>query len=285
MKVAIQVTVSIPNSSLLIPNSHIVYEQEQIKPYGEEGTKREQVEQMFDNIAHSYDTLNHTLSFGVDKIWRNNAIDYLQPFFPQKTNTPNGSPSPLGGGREGAILDIATGTGDFAILAAQKLHPQRIVGCDISEGMMQIGREKVAKLGLSDTITFQNEDCAKMSFETGSFDAVISAFALRNFQNLDECLKEMHRVLKDDGHFAVVDLCTPVSFPMKQFFFIYKKVVMPVLGKLFSKDNTAYSYLPETMDAVPQAERMQSIIQQAGFHNVNFKRLAFGMCILYTAEK
>jgi len=246
-----------------------MYEQEQIKPYGEEGTKREQVEQMFDNIAHSYDTLNHTLSFGVDKIWRNNAIDFL---LKKRTSTDS-------------VLDIATGTGDFAILAAQKLHPQRIVGCDISEGMMQIGREKVAKLGLSDTITFQNEDCAKMSFDTGSFDAVISAFALRNFQNLDECLKEMHRVLKDDGHLSVVDLCTPVSFPMKQLFYIYKKVVMPVLGKLFSKDNTAYSYLPETMDAVPQAERMQSIIQQAGFHDVNFKRLAFGMCILYTAEK
>jgi demethylmenaquinone methyltransferase/2-methoxy-6-polyprenyl-1,4-benzoquinol methylase len=151
--------------------------------------------------------------------------------------------------------------------------------------MMAIGREKVKASGLSDIITFQNEDCAKMSFETGSFDAVISAFALRNFQNLDECLKEMHRVLADDGHLSVVDLCTPVSFPMKQLFYIYKKVVMPLLGKLFSKDKTAYSYLPETMDAVPQAERMQGIIQQAGFHNVNFKRLAFGMCILYTAEK
>ena len=246
-----------------------MYKQEQIKPYGEEGTKREQVEQMFDNIAHSYDTLNHTLSFGVDKIWRNNAIDFL---LKKRTSTDS-------------VLDIATGTGDFAILAAQKLHPQRIVGCDISEGMMQIGREKVAKLRLSDIITFQNEDCAKMSFETNSFDAVISAFALRNFQNLDVCLKEMHRVLKEDGHLSVVDLCTPVSFPMKQFFWLYKKGVMPVLGKLFSKDNTAYSYLPETMDAVPQAERMQSIILQAGFHNVNFKRLAFGMCILYTAEK
>ena len=246
-----------------------MYKQEQIKPYGEEGTKREQVEQMFDNIAHYYDTLNHTLSFGVDRIWRNNAIDFL---LKNRTSTDS-------------VLDIATGTGDFAILACQKLHLKKVVGCDISEGMMAIGRKKVKELGLSDTITFQNEDCAKMSFETGSFDAVISAFALRNFQNLDECLKEMHRVLKEDGHLSVVDLCTPVSFPMKQFFWLYKKGVMPVLGKLFSKDNTAYSYLPETMDAVPQAERMQSIILQAGFHNVNFKRLAFGMCILYTAEK
>ena len=246
-----------------------MYQQEQIKPYGDEGTKREQVEQMFDNIAHSYDTLNHTLSFGVDKIWRNNAIDFL---LKNRKSTDS-------------VLDIATGTGDFAILAYEKLHPQRIVGCDISEGMMDIGRKKVAELGLSDKITFQNEDCAHMSFADNTFDAVISAFALRNFQNLDECLREMHRVLAADGHLSVVDLCTPVSFPMKQLFYLYKKGVMPMLGKLFSKDQTAYSYLPATMDAVPQAERMQNIIQQAGFHNVNFKRLPFGMCILYTAEK
>ena len=248
-----------------------MYEQEQIKPYGEEGTKREQVEQMFDNIAHSYDTLNHTLSFGVDRIWRKAAIDYLQG-----QGTKSLAP---------AILDIATGTGDFAILACQELRPRKVVGCDISEGMMAIGREKVERLGLSDKITFRNEDCASLSFEAGEFDAVISAFALRNFQNLDQCLKEMHRVLATDGHLAVVDLCTPVSFPMKQLFYIYKKCVMPLLGKLFSKDKTAYSYLPETMDAVPQAQRMAEIIGKAGFSNVNFKRLAFGMCILYTAEK
>lgn len=246
-----------------------MYKQEQIKPYGDGGTKREQVEQMFDNIAHSYDTLNHTLSFGVDRLWRNAAINYL---LKNRTSTDS-------------VLDIATGTGDFAIRAFQKLHPQRIVGIDISEGMMNIGREKVAKLGLSDHITFQNEDCAHLSFPDNSFDAVISAFALRNFQNLDECLQEMHRVLSPDGHLSVIDLCTPISFPMKQLFWLYKKAIMPTLGKLLSKDKTAYSYLPDTMDAVPQAERMQHIIQQAGFHQVNFRRLPFGMCILYTAKK
>ena len=246
-----------------------MYKQEQIKPYGETGTKREQVERMFDNIAHSYDFLNHTLSFGIDHIWRNNAIDFL---LKNRNSTDS-------------VLDIATGTGDFAILACKKLGAQNIVGCDISEGMMSIGRKKVEKLGLSEKITFQDEDCASMSFPNNSFDAVISAFALRNFQNLDQCLKEMHRVLATNGHLSVVDLCTPVSFPMKQLFWLYKKAVMPTLGKVLSKDKTAYSYLPETMDAVPQAERMQSIIQQAGFHNVNFRRLAFGMCILYTAEK
>lgn len=246
-----------------------MYKQEEIKPYGDKGTKREQVEAMFDNIAPTYDTLNHTLSFGIDKIWRNNAINFL---LKNRKSTDS-------------ILDIATGTGDFAILAYNKLHPSRIVGCDISEGMMQVGREKVAKLGIADKIEFRHEDCSNMSFQSNSFDAVISAFALRNFQNLDQCLKEMHRVLAPNGHLSVVDLCTPVSFPMKQLFWIYKKAVMPLLGKLLSKDASAYSYLPETMDAVPQAERMQDIIAQAGFKNAHYKRLIFGMCILYTAEK
>ena len=246
-----------------------MYKQEQIKPYGENGTKREQVERMFDNIAHSYDMLNHTLSFGIDRRWRKAAIQYL---LDNRTSTKS-------------ILDIATGTGDFAILAYEKLKPERIVGCDISEGMMNIGRGKVAKMGLSDIITFQNEDCADMSFADSTFDAVISAFALRNFQNLDSCLTEMHRVLTPGGHFSVVDLCTPTAFPTKQMFFIYKKVVMPTLGRFFSKDSTAYSYLPDTMDAVPQGERMQEIIRKAGFHNVKFRPLLFGLCMLYTAEK
>lgn len=246
-----------------------MYKQEQIKPYDSEGSKREQVEQMFDNIAHSYDLLNHSLSFGIDKVWRKKAIHFL---LENRERTDN-------------VLDIATGTGDFAILAQQKLHCQQIIGCDISRGMMAIGEEKVKKLHLDDKIKFQYEDCSKMSFADNSFDAVISAFALRNFQNLDECLREMHRVLNDGGHLSVVDLCTPVSFPMKQLFYVYKKVIMPTFGKLLSKDATAYSYLPETMDAVPQAEKMRDIISKAGFRNAKFKRLIFGMCILYTAEK
>lgn len=254
-----------------------MYEQEQIKPYGEAGTKRDQVELMFNNIAHSYDVLNHTLSLGIDKVWRNAAIKYLKPFFLS---------SPISGeAGKRVILDIATGTGDFAILAHKKLGFPQVVGCDISEGMMNIGRQKVDKLGLSDKIIFRNEDCSNLSFNDNSFDAVISAFALRNFQNLDQCLKEMHRVLNKGGHLSVIDLCTPVSFPMKQLFYIYKKVVMPIFGKLISKDNLAYTYLPDTMDAIPQGESMQMIIQKAGFQNVNFCRLPFGMCILYTAVK
>lgn len=252
-----------------------MYAQEEVKPYGAEGSKRSQVERMFNNIAHSYDLLNHTLSLGVDRIWRRNAIDYLKPYFSH----------PNEGGQKGAILDVATGTGDFALLACRRLHPQQVVGCDISEGMMDIGREKVKTAGLSQHIRFQHEDCAKLSFADNTFDAVISAFALRNFENLDQCLREMQRVLKPGGHLSVIDLCTPVSFPMKQLFYLYRKVAMPVIGKLISRDTTAYTYLPQTMEAIPQADAMRQIIGKAGFANTSYKRLAFGMCILYTAEK
>lgn len=244
-----------------------MYKQETIKPYDSEGSKREQVETMFDNIAPTYDFLNHLLSFGIDRLWRRIAINFLKPFNPK------------------TILDIATGTGDFAILANKELCPTTIVGCDISEGMMDIGRKKTEKKGLGNIITFQHEDCAKLSFTDNQFDAVISAFALRNFQHLDDSLKEMHRVMAEGGHLAVIDLCTPISFPMAQLFYIYKKVVMPLIGRLFSKDASAYSYLPATMDAVPQAERMTEIIARTGFRNAKYRRLPFGMCILYTAEK
>ncbi|MCM1313069.1 MAG: bifunctional demethylmenaquinone methyltransferase/2-methoxy-6-polyprenyl-1,4-benzoquinol methylase UbiE [Bacteroides sp.] len=246
-----------------------MYAQEQIKPYCEKKSKREQVEQMFDNIAHSYDVLNHTLSFGIDRYWRNCAIKCLKK----------------SGKATRRILDIATGTGDFALLACRELNPDKVVGCDISDNMMRIGEEKVAEAGLSEKICFRKEDCSAMSFSDGSFDAVITAFALRNFENLDRCLQEMRRVIVSGGIVVAVDLCAPVSFPMKQLFYFYKKAVMPMVGCLFSHDGNAYTYLPETMDAVPQAAAMQEIFEKAGFVNVHYKRLAFGMCILYVAEK
>lgn len=247
-----------------------MYAQEEVKPYDESASKREQVEKMFDKIAHSYDTLNHTLSLGIDRIWRRIAVKHLK-------QTAKIQPK--------RILDVATGTGDFAILAQQQLHPERVVGIDISEGMMTIGREKVEQKGLSDVISFQNEDCETMSFQDSQFDAIISAFALRNFQNLDKCLMEMKRVLVPQGKLVTIDLCTPVSFPMKQLFWVYKKVVMPLMGRFISHDQHAYTYLPETMDAVPQADKMVEIFQKAGLRNVSYKRLIFGMCILYSAEK
>ena len=242
------------------------YRQETIKPY-HEGDKAAQVEQMFDNIAPAYDTLNHRLSWNIDRGWRRKAIRQLAPFHPQ------------------AILDIATGTGDFAILAAEMLKPQRLIGADISEGMMEIGRQKVQEKGMQHIISFEKEDCTRLSYPEASFDAVTAAFGIRNFADLDKGLSEMCRVLKPGGHLSIVELTTPVSFPMRQLFHIYAHTVLPVYGRLISKDQSAYSYLTKTIEAFPQGERMVEILQKAGFSEASFKRLTFGICTMYFATK
>ena len=243
-----------------------MYEQEKITPY-HDGEKAAQVEQMFDNIAPTYDTLNHRLSWDIDKGWRKKAIKALAPYQPQ------------------SLLDIATGTGDFAILATQMLHPERVVGADISEGMMQIGREKVKALGLENVVTFEKGDCTHLSYNNDTFDAVTAAFGIRNFADLDQGLREMCRVLRPGGHLSIVELTTPPRFPMKQLFWVYSHVVLPVYGRLVSKDRNAYTYLQRTIEAFPQGETMMTILQKAGFRETAFQRLTFGICTLYTATK
>ena len=183
------------------------------------------------------------------------------------------------------MLDIATGTGDFAIMAAQMLHPNRLVGADISEGMMEIGRQKVRKLGLDGIITFAKEDCLALSYPDATFDAVTAAFGIRNFASLDKGLSEMCRVLKPGGHLSIVELTTPVAFPMKQLFRIYSHTVLPLYGRLISKDTSAYSYLTKTIEAFPQGERMTEILRRAGFQDAGFKRLTCGICTMYFATK
>ncbi len=243
------------------------YGQEVIKPYEQRGEKAAQVEQMFDNIAPTYDKLNHRLSWDIDRGWRKKAIQQLAPHQPQ------------------TILDIATGTGDFAILAAKMLHPEKLIGADISEGMMQIGREKVAQRGLDSVISFAKEDCLALSYSDGSFDAVTASFGIRNFADLDKGLREMCRVLKPGGHLSIVELTTPVKFPMKQLFHIYSHTVLPIYGRLISRDTSAYSYLTKTIEAFPQGERMVEILKKAGFSEASFKRLTFGICTMYFATK
>lgn len=244
-----------------------MYQQEQIKPYECTGDKGKLVEEMFDNIAPTYDTLNHRLSWDIDKGWRKKAIKRLLPYAPKK------------------MLDIATGTGDFAILAAQMLHPEQLVGADISEGMMEIGRQKVKRMGLDKVISFEKQDCLHLGYEDETFDAVTAAFGIRNFQNLDQGLSEMCRVLKKGGHLCIVELTTPVSFPMKQLFSIYSGTVLPIYGKLISKDQSAYDYLNKTIAAFPQGEVMMEVLKKAGFEKAEFKRLTFGICTLYFATK
>lgn len=243
------------------------YEQEKINPYEDGVEKAQQVEQMFNNIAPTYDKLNHRLSWNIDKGWRKKAIRSLKPFEPK------------------ILLDIATGTGDFAILAAQMLHPDKLIGADISEGMMAIGREKVKTAGLQQVISFEKEDCTNLSYPEATFDAVIAAFGIRNFANLDKGLAEMCRVLKPGGHLSIVELTSPVSFPMKQLFHIYSHTVLPIYGRLISKDTSAYSYLTKTIEAFPQGELMVRILKDAGFKQAEFKRLTFGICTMYFSTK
>ena len=243
-----------------------MYQQETIKPY-HNGSKAEQVEQMFDNIAPTYDQLNHRLSWDIDRGWRRKAIGQLAPYSPK------------------TMLDIATGTGDFAILAAQMLKPERLIGADISEGMMQIGRRKVEEAGLEDIISFEKEDCLHLSYQDETFDAVTAAFGIRNFADLDRGLAEMGRVMKRGGHLSIVELTIPVRFPMKQLFHIYSHTVLPVYGRLISKDRSAYSYLTKTIEAFPQGERMVGIPKKAGFREATFRRLTFGICTMYFATK
>ena len=244
-----------------------MYNQEKIKPYNSTDEKGKVVEEMFDNIASTYDTLNHRLSWNIDKSWRKKAIRRLAPFSPK------------------TILDIATGTGDFAIMSAKMLLPKTLIGADISDKMMEIGRQKVKEEGLDGIISFQKEDCLNLTFPSNTFDAVTAAFGIRNFQDLEKGLGEMYRVLKKGGHSCIIELTTPISFPMKQLFKIYSKVVLPFYGRLISKDSSAYDYLNKTIAAFPQGETMMSILQSAGFTKTSFTRLTFGICTMYIAEK
>ncbi len=248
----------------------MAYNQEKIKPYSHQGEKTQQVEAMFDGIAPTYDFLNHTLSLGIDKGWRTKAIKALGRHEPRR------------------VLDVATGTGDFAIQTARLLHPAEIVGVDISEGMMDVARRKVeeqrdALQGTS--ISFAKEDCLHLSFVDASFDAVTVAYGVRNFQDLDAGLAEMYRVLRPGGHLLIVELATPPRFPMRQLFYLYSHIIMPLAGKLISGDSRAYSYLPATMEAFPQGEVMEEILSSAGFVRVQWKRFTCGICTMYLAEK
>ena len=244
----------------------MAYKHEEVKPYSNEGKKREQVEAMFDNIANEYDRFNYLASFNIDRIWRKRAISSLKPFAPRN------------------VLDIATGTGDLALLIEKILKPESIIGCDISEGMMQVAREKCRRRGITN-IRFEKEDCTALSYPDNSFDALTSSFGVRNFQELEKALGEMHRVLRPGGHLVILELSSPTRFPMKQLFPVYAKYVMPTLGRLFSKDAKAYRYLPESIAAFPQGEVMQGILEKVGFSKVEFRRYTGGICTFYLATK
>ncbi len=243
------------------------YQSENVRPYNSPESKKKQVQHMFDEIAPTYDKLNRFMSLGIDNSWRRDAIQKLEPLHPE------------------SILDIATGTGDFAILAQKILRPQSIVGIDISDKMMAIGEQKVERLGLSGIIRFENQDCTALTFPENHFDAATVAFGVRNFEDIDAGFTEIRRVLKPGGRFVFLELTTPERFPMKQLYGIYSKYLIPFMGRLMSTDKQAYEYLPASIKAFPQGDRMVKTLEKNGFVNVRLKRYTGGVCTLYIAEK
>ncbi len=239
-----------------------------VVPYKEKNTgKREQVAEMFDNISPKYDLLNRVLSGGIDIYWRKRAISLLKKQKPQ------------------LILDIATGTGDLAIEAVRQLNPEKVIGVDISKGMLQFGIEKMKKLGLDKKIELRMGDSEKLLFDDNTFDAVIVSFGVRNFENLLKGLTDMHRVTKEGGTCVVVEFSNPRKFPFKQLYTFYSNTILPFIGKLVSKDNAAYSYLPESVKAFPDGEEFLSIFNKAGFKETICIPLTFGICSVYVGKK
>lgn len=238
------------------------------KPYKDQKTgKKEQVALMFNNIARRYDFLNHFLSLGIDKIWRKKAVNTLSNL-KQKS----------------VLLDIACGTGDLSI-EALKLNPEHIIGIDISDEMLKIGTKKVEKIGASQIISLRNGDAENMVFKDNSFDAITVAFGVRNFEDLSGGLSEIWRVLKPGGHVVVLEFSKPHLFPVKQIYQLYFNVILPVIGKIFSKDQTAYSYLPQSVNRFPEREHFTKKMEDAGFSPCIYRTLTFGIATIYYARK
>lgn len=239
----------------------------QVVPYKDKDQgKKEQVAEMFNNISKRYDLLNHVLSMGIDILWRKKAVRMLKPFSPK------------------VILDIATGTGDFAIESAN-LKPDKIFGVDISEGMLNVGRKKIVDKKLDNVIEMQLGDSENLSFEDNYFDAVTVAFGVRNYENLKLGLSEMFRVMKPGGHVVIIEFSKPSKFPVKQVYNFYFKAILPTIGKLVSKDQSAYTYLPESVSAFPYGQNFIDIMKEVGFKETKAIPLTLGISSIYWGSK
>lgn len=239
-----------------------------VTPYqNQQATKKEQVADMFNNISKTYDFLNHFMSLGIDIIWRKIAINELKVLQPKR------------------ILDVATGTGDFAFEALKILKPEKIIGVDISAGMLEIAKEKIAKRNLSNRFEVRLGDSEKLPFTDNEFDALTVAYGVRNFENLEVGLADMLRVLKPGGKAVVLEFSKPKGFPVKQLYNFYFKYITPGIGKLFSKDARAYSYLPESVAAFPDGKDFVAMMNKVGFQNTKNQPLTFGICSIYTGIK
>jgi len=237
----------------------------EIIPYtDQQGTKKEQVADMFNNISKTYDFLNHFLSLGIDIIWRKKAIGELKSSRPR------------------LILDVATGTGDFAFEAISILDPEKIIGVDISQGMLDIAQQKIYKRNLASKFEVKLGDSEKLPFDAGKFDAVTVAYGVRNFENLEIGLADIFRVLKPGGKAVILEFSKPKAFPVKQLYNFYFNYITPGIGKLFSKDARAYTYLPESVAAFPDGKTFTTLMDKIGFKHTKHRPLAFGICSIYT---
>lgn len=241
---------------------------ERINPYDSDSRpKSEQVRDMFDNIAPAYDFMNRAMTFGIDRRWRRIAVDMV-------ARNPHDS-----------ILDIATGTGDLAMLLARRTQARRITGLDLSQGMIDIGRRKIERAGLAGRIELICGDSLAMPFADAQFDAITVAYGVRNFADLLAGYREMARVLRPGGTLTVIELCTPTARLVRPLYRLYTRRIIPLMGRLVSKDVRAYSYLPESIAAVPQRAGMTALMEQAGFSDAAWRTLTFGTCAIYTARK
>ena len=238
----------------------------EVKPYEESSSKKQQVETMFDNIAHGYDSLNRFLSLGIDVIWRKKTISRLES-------------------HDLMVLDVATGTADMALTAIKNHETRKIIGLDVSAEMLKYGEEKITKAGLSDRIHLVKGDSEDLPFETDKFDAVMVAFGVRNFENLEKGLSEIQRVLKPDGKLLILEFTKPRIFGFKQLFQFYFRYILPKIGRLKSKDPKAYKYLFESVQAFPDFENFTAILQKLGYQKCQYKPLTLGVCSIYEARK
>ncbi|MCB0760002.1 MAG: bifunctional demethylmenaquinone methyltransferase/2-methoxy-6-polyprenyl-1,4-benzoquinol methylase UbiE [Flavobacteriales bacterium] len=241
---------------------------EVVKPYNPESGKKEQVAEMFDNIAHSYDFLNHFFSLGIDFLWRRKALKMVRKSQPE------------------TLLDVATGTGDFAIQAANmNVATGKITGVDISQGMLDVGQKKLERKGLTEKITLRKADSESLPFEDHTFDAYTVGFGVRNFENLEQGMSEMLRVLKPGATGVVLEFSKPSRFPMKQLFGFYFRFIMPAIGKVVSKDSRAYTYLPESVQSFPDGEQFLDVMRKCGYREVKCRTVSGGIATIYTGVK
>ena len=238
-----------------------------MKPYNQEESKKVQVRNMFNNIAPTYDRLNHILSVNIDRLWRRRVVRLVQKMKPQQ------------------ILDVATGTGDLAIAMARKIEGCRILGVDLSEQMLAVAREKVAACGLSETIALAVGDAEHLEVADGSVDVATVAFGVRNFENLEQGLREMHRTIKEGGHIVILEFSTPRARLFGALYHWYSHKVLPFIGRLISRDGAAYDYLPSSVDEFPAPEKFMEMLAGVGFKNCKARGQSFGIAQIYTAER